>query len=162
MDNSFFRVTKLNKFLDDRGVSMHDIFAKSTGDMHNEGKGLLHIQINYSTVNPGIIKAWHRHQHQDDYFCVLRGNAKVGIVGPDVHIGNRTLRPSIESYYTGEDNPSVIHIKAGEWHGLTPVGDKPCGLLYFVTNLYDPTNPDEERANFDEFVPKGWWEPKNG
>jgi len=148
----FRRVYPIKPFLDDRGVSYHDFFwpARERSYLHN--KALLQYQINYSTVNPGIIKAWHRHKMQDDYFFVLKGNAKVGIIN---------LEGKPESYCIGENNPAVIHIRAGEWHGLTPIGNEPCGLMYYVTNRYDPSSPDEERAGYKEFVPEDWWLPKN-
>jgi dTDP-4-dehydrorhamnose 3,5-epimerase len=136
------RVIPLKKFADSRGWSLNDIYS---GD-HPE------FQINYSILYPGIVKAWHRHEHQDDYFCVLKGMAQVGIYSDE---------EGAEKYFIGEHNPCVIHIKAGEWHGLTCVGTEPCGLLYLVTKRYDPSNPDEERATPDTFVGLDWWKPEN-
>lgn len=152
------RIVQLKPFLDQRGLSFHDIFSNVKQNMLSNGKSILDFQVNYSTLHPGIIKAWHRHKNQDDYFCVLSGDAKVGIVTEDPANGGET---KIESYCIGESNPAVIHINAGEWHGLTAIGNKPCGLLYFVTQQYNPEVPDEERANYTRFTTREWWLPKN-
>jgi len=62
------RVTRLPKFADSRGWSLNDIYGMFDGYPY---------QVNYSILYPGIIKAWHRHEHQDDYFCILKGMAQV-------------------------------------------------------------------------------------
>ena len=135
---------KLDRFCDSRGWSLNDVFNKVP---HVEV-----FQINYSVIYPGAIKAWHRHKHQDDYFCVLSGMAKVGVY---------TKEEGLEEYYTGEHNPGVVHISSGEWHGITALGTSPCHLLYFVTNKYNPHKPDEERAPWDSFDSGDWWKVEN-
>jgi dTDP-4-dehydrorhamnose 3,5-epimerase len=137
-------VYQLGKFSDARGWSLNDIYAIC--DLPSNG------QINYSILYPGIVKAWHRHQYQDDYFCVLKGMAQVGVVGDD---------GTIQKFFIGEHNPAVVHIKAGEWHGLTALGNEPVGLLYLVTRAYNPIAPDEERAPYDKWVGREWWLPEN-
>jgi len=144
------RVTPLSKFTDARGWSLNDIYS-----MTNQGaldkNGPSEFQINYSILYPGIYKAWHRHKNQDEYFCVLKGMAQVGVItdqGP-------------KKYFIGEHNPAVIHIMAGEWHGLTAVGNEPCGLLYLVTKRFDKNTPDEDRTHYTDFVGHDWWLPEN-
>ena len=137
----------LSKFADSRGWSLNDIF-RSWVPKDSERK----FQINYSILYPGIVKAWHRHKYQDDYFCVVKGMAQVGVYSD---------KNGPEKFFIGEHNPAVVKIKAGEWHGLTAIGDEPVGLLYFVTNEYNPKNPDEERAGYHEFVDEDWWKPEN-
>ena len=137
------RVTQLSKFADGRGWSLNDIYDMVDSDEY---------QINYSILYPGVVKAWHRHKHQDDMFCILNGMAQVGIYSDE---------NGPEKFFIGEHNPAVVHVKAGEWHGLTAVGNEPCGLLYLVTKKYNPNEPDEERAGPFEFVEKSWWLPEN-
>ena len=137
------RVTRLPKFADSRGWSLNDIYGRVDGYPY---------QVNYSILYPGIIKAWHRHEHQDDYFCILKGMAQVGIYSDE---------NGPEKFFIGEHNPAVVRVKAGEWHGLTAVGNEPCGLLYLVTKKFNPAEPDEERAGPFEFVEKEWWLPEN-
>lgn len=154
------RVHNLPKFCDARGWSVNDIYnivrsnlSKSdTPTPYDLKYSFKDCQINYSILHPGVVKAWHRHKHQDDYFFVLHGMAQVGVYSDE---------NGAEKHFIGEHNPAVIHIRAGEWHGLTAVGSKPVGLLYLVTNTYNPTFPDEERSSFDTFVGSDWWKPEN-
>lgn len=123
----------MNTWLDDRGFSYMNVFSEAP----------LEGQINYSVVFPGVIKAWHRHKHQTDYWMVLMGEAKVGLYDPE--------KGEARAIHVGEHNPAVIAIPPGIWHGMTALGGKPCGLLYYVTRKYDPAAPDEERAPYDAF-----------
>ena len=142
------RIIQLPKFADSRGWSLNDIYSM-VPEIPTAGIG---YQINYSILYPGIVKAWHRHKHQDDYFCILNGMAQVGLYSPE---------KGAEKYFIGEHNPAVVHVQAGEWHGLTAAGNEPCGLLYLVTKKYNPVSPDEERTGPFEFVGKDWWSPAN-
>ena len=159
------RVHTLNRFTDARGWSLNDIYETFTSpSIGSPLKGMEFLpdydfQVNYSILYPGVIKAWHRHRNQDDFFCVLSGNAQVGIFSEEPDKDGRLRAP--EKHIIGELNPAVVHIKAGEWHGLTAVGDEPVGLLYLVTKRYDPDNPDEERAGWENFAPEGFWFPEN-
>jgi len=155
------RVHNLSKFCDARGWSVNDIYSIVRKNLnspcnaktpYDQVYSLDNCQLNYSILHPGVVKAWHRHKNQDDYFFVLHGMAQVGIYSDE---------NGAEKHFIGEHNPAVIHIRAGEWHGLTAVGSKPVGLLYLVTNTYNPTFPDEERATFDTFVGANWWKPEN-
>ena len=76
------RVHKLNKFSDARGWSLNDIYSEfrryalspKEGKSSDENVGRdLDFQVNYSILHPGVVKAWHRHKYQDDFFCVLHG-----------------------------------------------------------------------------------------
>jgi len=162
------RIHKLEKFSDARGWSLNDIYSQfrkyvlnpDCSPYYDECGGKdMDFQINYSILHPGVVKAWHRHKHQDDFFCVLHGNAQVGIFSEEPDEDGKLRAP--EKIFIGETNPAVVHIKAGEWHGLTAVGNEPVGLLYLVTKVYDPRKPDEERANWENFAPEGWWFPEN-
>ena len=141
------RVTPLKKFADSRGWSLNDIYSMFVPAVRDAQD----YQINYSILYPGIVKAWHRHKHQDDYFCVIHGMAQVGVYSDE---------DGAEKYFIGEHNPAVIHIRAGEWHGITALGTQPCGLLYLVTKKYNPAEPDEERTKWNEFVGHDWWYPE--
>jgi dTDP-4-dehydrorhamnose 3,5-epimerase len=108
-------------------------------------------QINFSILYPGVVKAWHRHKRQTDYFCVIIGDARVAMHDPE--------KGTTETIFIGEHNPKVLKIPLGIWHGYTALGPTPCGLLYYVDRKYDPKDPDEERAPWDSF---GYnWFPEN-
>lgn len=104
-------------------------------------------QINYSAINPGVVKAWHRHQKQTDFWLCLHGQVKVGVY----HDDGRSWHAII-----GEKSPAVVVIPPLLWHGAATVGHAPCGLLYYVTEAYNPDNPDEQRRPCDA-VPGFHW-----
>ena len=157
----------IQPFSDSRGWSMNDIYAWArdrfkteaklvSAGIHSGGKKYSPntFSINFSKIYPGAIKAWHKHEKQDDYFFVLEGDAQVGLSN-----GSYT-----EKVFIGEHNQRVLHIPAGVWHGITPVGDKPCSLLYLITNVYNPENPDEIRATEEQILalePAGFWDAEN-
>lgn len=125
-------------FADDRGWS---IMNQLQGVMDAQG------QINYSVTYPGIVKAWHRHQKQTDFWICTMGNLKVGIHGDD----GRTWKAII-----GEKRPGVLVIPPPLWHGCCTIGPASAGLLYYVTRAYDARNPDEDRRPYDS-VPEFSW-----
>ncbi|HYE02503.1 MAG TPA: hypothetical protein VD963_04635 [Phycisphaerales bacterium] len=119
-------------FVDDRGWSLMN---QLHGVLGSEG------QINYSCQNPGVIKAWHRHALQTDFWVCLSGHIKVGV--------HREQDGESWSLVIGEKRPGVLIIPPPLWHGAATVGAEPAGLLYYVTRAYDAANPDEERRAYD-------------
>ena len=132
-------------YTDDRGWS---IMNQMQGVMTDAG------QINYSVQYPGVIKAWHRHKHQTDFWLCLSGHLKVG-VHRDANNANNTPGESWLAVI-GEKRTGVVVIPPTLWHGAATVGHMPAGLLYYVTHAYDPANPDEERRAFDSIDGFPW------
>lgn len=140
---------KLDKFLDSRGWSLNDVFAKVSS--FETDSSMEKCQINISNIFPGRIKAWHRHEHQTDYFCVVKGNAQVGVSEDSLHT---------KKIFIGEDNPIVVRIPPGVMHGIKSIGGESCTLVYFVTNKYNGLHPDEEREPWDAFGEDFWEDEK--
>lgn len=130
------RLVPQRAYADDRGWSLMNQFVGVLGS--NSGGG----QINYSVQYPGVIKAWHRHAKQTDFWLCLHGHIKVGV--HDAASGRAW------SAVIGERQPGVVVIPPPLWHGAATVGPEPAGLLYFVTHAFDPAVPDEERRAHDE------------
>jgi len=131
-------------YADDRGWS---IMNQLQGMLSNSG------QINFSVQYPGVIKAWHRHQKQTDFWICLQGHIKVGIYDENQSIAWQTV--------IGEKNPGVMIIPPPLWHGAATVGPAPASLLYYVTHAYDPNHPDEERRSHESV--RGFpWEVQHG
>ena len=126
-------------FADDRGWS---IMNQLQGVMRPEG------QINYSLMYPNVIKAWHRHAKQTDFWLCVSGMLKVGVHRQD---DGATWQAVI-----GEKRPGVMVIPPPLWHGAATVGPESAGLLYYVTHQYDPAAPDEERRAYDAFADFPW------
>ena len=126
-------------FADDRGWS---IMNQMQGVMGPEG------QINYSVMYPGVIKAWHRHKRQTDFWMCLHGHIKVGV--HDEETGRTWLA------VVGEKRPGILIVPPPLWHGASTVGDAPAGLLYYVTHAYNPESPDEDRRAYDSIKGFPW------
>ncbi len=118
-------------YTDDRGWSLMNQF---TGILSPQG------QVNFSVQYPGVIKAWHRHSRQTDFWMCVQGHLKVGIHRDD---------GAAWQVVTGEKRPGVVIIPPPLWHGAATVGPTSAGLLYFLTHAYDAADPDEERKVFD-------------
>lgn len=119
-------------YSDDRGWSLMN---QMQGVMQNEG------QINFSVQYPGVVKAWHRHAQQTDFWMCVQGHLKVGIYRAD----DQTSWAIV----TGERRPGTLIIPPSLWHGATTVGPTQAGLLYYVTKAFNQKHPDEERMPYD-------------
>ncbi len=126
-------------YADDRGWSIMNQFQ---GVMSGEG------QINYSVMYPQVIKAWHRHRVQTDFWLCLNGHLKIGI--------NDEKSGRTWSIVVGEKRPGVLIIPPTFWHGAATVGPDPAGLLYYVTHTYNAAQPDEERCEYDSIAGFNW------
>lgn len=140
-------IKQLKPHADERGYLMEllrnddDIFTKF---------GQCYVSLNY----PGVVRAWHYHKKQDDYFVVVRGMCKVGLY--DMRDGSPT-KGEAEAHYLGENNNIVLHIPIGVAHGYKTVGTEPSLLVNFPTEVYDPAEPDEFRMAWDdESIPFDW------
>jgi len=126
-------------FADDRGWSLMN---QMQGVMSDAG------QVNFSCQYPGVIKGWHRHAKQTDFWLCCTGHIKAGIHCQDTDTSWKIV--------LGEKNPFVLVIPPGLWHGAATVGNTPAGLLYYVTHGYNPKEPDEERMAFDAVEDFPW------
>ena len=129
-----------NHHCDDRGWSLMNLLA---GAMTTRG------QLNFSVQYPGVVKAWHRHERQADFWLCVLGHIKVGV--------HREDDGTSWMMVMGEKRPGVLIIPPPLWHGAATVGSEAAGLLYYVTTAYDPNNPDEHRRPWDS-VPSFVWE----
>lgn len=126
-------------FVDDRGWSMMN---RLQGVMSAQG------QINYSVQHPGVVKAWHRHRKQTDFWMCLRGHLKAGIYKEGADFAWMQV--------LGEKSPGALVIPPPLWHGAATVGGEIAGLLYYVTHAYDPAAPDEDRRAHDSVSGFPW------
>ncbi|GJM18644.1 MAG: hypothetical protein DHS20C14_08570 [Phycisphaeraceae bacterium] len=132
------RLVEIRAHADDRGWSYMNLM---TGVLAGG-------QVNVSAQHPGVIKAWHRHAKQTDFWCTLGGHLKVGVW--------RDTDDACWSAVTGDRRPAIVVIPPTLWHGAATVGPEPATLLYYVTHAYDPANPDEERRPHEALPRFGW------
>lgn len=90
------------------------------------------IQMNRSDSSAGVLRGLHYHFHQVDYWCLMEGTIRVGLVD---------LRPTSPDYRTAKavtlsaEERLGIYIPVGVAHGFRAVTD--VTLLYVVDNYYD-------------------------
>ena len=109
------RIKKLVRHVDERGWLM-EILRDDDEIFIDFG------QVYVSACFPGIVKAWHCHEIQTDSFCVLSGNARIGLY--DDREGSPTCGEA-QSNVAGELNPVVVQIPPLVWHGFGAVGGEP-------------------------------------
>ena len=104
-------------------------------------------QIIHTVTYPGVIKAFHWHRHQTDYWYCAGGNIRVGLV--DLREGSPTEGQQA-SICLGEWSRKVLKIPPGVAHGYQVLGQVAAQLIYYVTNPYNAAQPDEERIPWDD------------
>ena len=96
---------------------------------------------------PELIKAFHWHERQWDYWDIVAGNARVVLV--DLREGSPT-EGVIQALMLGENCPRMVAIPPLVAHGYQAVDLRDVVLTYYVTEPYDPANPDEGRIAWDD------------
>lgn len=136
------KVKKLVRHSDDRGFFME--ILRDDEDMIKKFG-----QSSMSKSYPGVIKAFHYHEKQDDIWFFPVGNAQVVLhdLRPDSPTKGQT-----DVFYMGEDNPLVVVIPTGVAHGYRVLGNEPACIVYYTTESYDPKAPDEKRLAWDDPV----------
>ena len=133
------KLAEIERFVDERGL-FHEIMRADWKELLGDDTI---VQANLSITYPGIIRAWHRHlRGQVDYFLVVRGTAKICAYDDE----SRSLVEVVLS----EAKPQVLRVPGHYWHGFKALGTEPVHLVYFVTKLYDPQNPDEQRRPWND------------
>lgn len=112
----------LNFKSDDRGY-FKEIFKSSK---------LGQISVNYTL--PGISKGGHYHTYKREIFYTILGNTK--ITQRNIYTGK-----IFDNYSRGGQN-EFVEIDPYFLHTMSNVGDSPSYTLIWISEVYDPDNPD--------------------
>ena len=134
------KVKRLLRHPDDRGF-FQEILRDDDGLLERFG------QASMSKTYPGVIKAFHYHEYQDDLWFFPVGNAQVVLY--DLREDSSTYKGT-DVLYMGEDNPILVLIPKGVAHGYRVLGDREAVIIYFTTLSYNRENPDEKRLPYDD------------
>ena len=123
------------------------------------GRGLRDLtvrQINYSEIEPGVIKAFHLHARQTDVWYVPPSD-RLLVVLVDVRKGSGTEGVS-QRLVLGAGASRLVRIPPGVGHGARNIGTTTGHLIYFVDQLFstDPATCDEGRLPWDYLGPEIW------
>ncbi|MEM3081551.1 MAG: dTDP-4-dehydrorhamnose 3,5-epimerase family protein [Nitrososphaerota archaeon] len=101
------------------------------------------VQVNLSYSYPNIVRAWHKHERgQVDYFLVVKGAIKICAYEEETH--------RLVEIVASSEKTSVVRVPGYYWHGTKTVSSEPSLTVYFVTRLYDYSNPDELRRPWND------------
>lgn len=158
------RTLSLSRFTDDRGFFLEIFRGHST---HEGGRALAGFfegvpvaQMNYSVVDAAEhVKGLHYHLKQEDiWFFPPPSKAKVVLY--DIRKDSAT-RGQTQIVVAGGGRDVLVRIPAGVAHGYKPLTN-PCALFYIVTEVFDPSRPDEYRIAWDHPAVKELWDIPNG
>jgi dTDP-4-dehydrorhamnose 3,5-epimerase len=138
-------VKKLITHIDDRGFFQEII--RSTDEFFGEGFG----QWSRSLMYQGVIKAWHIHQKQVDWWYVGSGVLKVALY--DSRSDSATFQEIMELLMGDHQPAQVLRIPPGVAHGCKCI-QGPANLFYITSRIYDPEDEgriahDDPKINFD-------------
>lgn len=124
---------------DDRGFFREII--RVTDDFFTDGFG----QWSHSMMFNGVIKAWHYHHRQTDWWYVVNGVLRIGL--HDLRPDSPTHKQTMDFLMGDFQKPIIIKIPPGVAHGCKVV-QGPVNLFYITSRVYDPQ--DEIRIPFDD------------
>jgi dTDP-4-dehydrorhamnose 3,5-epimerase len=135
----------VNPFLlwpDDRGYFL---------EIARFGQGLISsfpaesTQVSAALNYPGIIKAFHYHRFQTDYWVPAAGLLQVVLV--DLRTESTTFGAK-NTLYLGALRPWQLLIPPGVAHGYKVIGEQPSVLVYVTNQTYNPK--DEGRIPYND------------
>jgi dTDP-4-dehydrorhamnose 3,5-epimerase len=102
-------------------------------------------QVSAAFNYPGIIKAFHYHKLQTDYWVPAAGLLQVALV--DLRLNSKSYGVK-NTLYVGALRPWQILIPPGVAHGYKVIGEQPSTLVYITNRTYDPS--DEGRIPYND------------
>ncbi len=139
------KIRTIKRISDERGF-FTEVMRKDWKELFGEDTI---TQANFSFSYPNVIRAWHRHvKGQVDYFLALKGSIKICAFDEKTAEVNEVISSGLDL--------QLVRMPGHYWHGFKAIGTEPAMLLYFTTNLYDASNPDEERRPWNDptLIPK--------
>jgi dTDP-4-dehydrorhamnose 3,5-epimerase len=135
----------LRRIADERGAVFH--MLKST-DRHFAGFG----EIYFSSVYPGVVKAWKHHRRMTaNYACIL---GRVRVVLYDDRDESPT-KGALMQVVLGPDEYALAVIPPCIWHGFQGLGHPASILANCATEPSDPAELDRRDLD-DPRIPYSW------
>lgn len=132
-------VKELVRHPDERGF--FEELIRVTDPFFKEGFG----QLSRSSMHSGVVKAWHIHKTQVDWWYVVMGTVKVALYDGR---GGSPTKGNLMEFILGEGGSDIIlKIPAGVAHGLK-VTKGPAELIYITSGTYD--KEEEGRISYDD------------
>ncbi|MEZ4769758.1 MAG: dTDP-4-dehydrorhamnose 3,5-epimerase family protein [Caldilineales bacterium] len=132
-------IKQLTTYPDQRGFFREVV--RVTDDFFGEGFG----QWSHTKSYQGVVKAWHVHQKQVDWWYVASGRVKVALY--DTRADSPTHGHLMEILLGEDMAPSVLRVPPGVAHGYRVLSPE-AHLFYITSRTYDPD--DEGRLPHDD------------
>ncbi|MHC5075585.1 MAG: dTDP-4-dehydrorhamnose 3,5-epimerase family protein [Planctomycetota bacterium] len=111
-------------------------------------------QVYFTTTYPDVVKAWHYHKTQTDYFYVVKGTVKIALYDQR---DNSPTTGVVNELYLGEHCPGLLRIPAGVLHGWMCVSQSEAYIVNTPSEVYCHENPDEFRVHpHNNDIPYEW------
>ena len=151
-------MVELRRFNDDGGA-MTELGRLNAG-VHADLPGFEVHQVNFSTMDPGVIKAFHLHGRQTDVWFVPPSSKMLVVLG-DAREGSPT-EGEVRRIVMGDGRSRLLRIPPGVAHGVRNVGMGIGQIIYFVDTQFDPSPEgcDEGRLPWDHFGVDVWEKEK--
>lgn len=132
---------------DERGRLMEILRADDDGFSKF---GQLYMTTNY----PGVVKAWHLHDKQEDLVCCVKGMIKLVLYDARE---DSSSKGTVGEFFIGDHNPMLVSVPAGVYHGWKGISEHESVVVNVPTEMYDYENPDERRLPWDtDEIPYDW------
>ena len=111
-------------------------------------------QLSHSFMHSGVVKAWHVHVTQIDWWYVAKGKVKVALY--DARKGSKTYK-ELNEFILGEDGGqvAVLKIPTGVAHGLK-VLQGPADLFYITSGEYNKEKEEGRIPYNDSSIGYDW------
>ncbi|HET7876278.1 MAG TPA: dTDP-4-dehydrorhamnose 3,5-epimerase family protein [Methylomirabilota bacterium] len=152
-------IVDLRRFVDDGGSFLE--LGRLHGGIHAAFPGFEVKQINYSEMDPGVIKAFHVHRRQSDVWFVPPED-KMLLVLLDVRAGSATEHVQ-RRLVLGDGTCRLVRIPPGIAHGVKNLAARRGRIIYFVDAQFStaPDACDEGRLPWD-FAGAQVWDVSRG
>jgi dTDP-4-dehydrorhamnose 3,5-epimerase len=121
-------IKKLNKIPDERG-SIYHMLKKEDKEFNGFG------EIYFSTIYPGVIKAWHIHEEMELNYAVVSGDIKMVLY--DDRPKSKTKGQLME-IFLGDRNYLLIKVPPKVWNGFKGIGVKEAIVANCATLSHRP------------------------
>lgn len=135
----------LKKICDERGSIMHML---QVNDPHFEKFG----EIYFSTAYPGVIKGWHEHLEQVQFYAVIAGMIKLVLYDNRPH--SKTYKTVME-LFPGENNYQLVRIPTRVINGYKVIGTETAIVANCATLPHDPAEMKRYPPH-GETIPYRW------
>jgi len=128
---------QLKPIFDERGCLM-EMFRSDDPQFLSFGQTYL------TTVNQGVVKAWHYHEKQTDTFICVYGMIKLVLC--DTRKDSSTYG-IFNEFFIGDRNPLRVQIPTRVMHGFKGISPGYSIVINVPDQLYNYTQPDEFRVD---------------